>query len=315
MLSAEVTEIRSFRNRDLPELADVWIRHWSESGPSPPVSTATIEQAILSRTSFQRDSLLVALHDDSVVAWCHFQPDASDAETAVICAICFTAENGLSVCDQLLGDAETRIADAGFRRIVVGPVRDRTLGYAGLSPIGHGIGVPAADARTSSLLSRCGYGTSGTVSRLVVGTSPYRPPVSREALQLRRTTRIEQAVLVPAEFDQASAMSHLDIERQTLVDHRSAAPLASIDLWLSDPEAQVMSCADSILDLGDIHDRGELTVAESFLIASTIQSLANRRVFSVETAVDQTLSNLIAKLESLNFKVAEHGQRWSKSLA
>ena len=233
----------------------------------------------------------------------------------MLCAICFTPDEGLAVCDQLLQEAESRIAQAGFRQVVVGPIRDDALGYAGLSPIGHGIGVPATDARTSSLLSRNGYGTSTALARLIVSTSPYRAPVSREALQLRRTTRIEQRRVVPDQIGNASAMAHFDIERETLVDHRSSKPLASVDWWLSDPEAQVMSCAESIMDLGEIHGRGELRPAESYLIGSTIQTLSNRRVFTVQTSVDQGQSDLILQLKSLLFEVAEQGQRWTKLLA
>ena len=310
-----MTQIRSFRNRDLPALADVWIRHWSSSGPSPPVSVATIEQAILSRISFRRETLMVAQQDDEVVAWSHFQGDPEDEATAVICAICFTPEKGLAACDQLLRETESQIAGGGYQRIVVGPVRDHSLGYTGLSPIGHGIGVPAADVRTASLLSRSGYGTSAGLSRLIASTSPYRVPVNREILQLRRTTRVEQRLRVPADLGEASAMSHLDIEQHTLVDHRSADALARVHWWLSDPEAQVMNCAESIMDLGDIHACGNLQPAESFLIASTIQALANRRVFTVETVVDQSQTELISQLQKLNFEVAEQGARWTKSLA
>ena len=309
-----MTHIRSFQNRDLPALADVWIRHWSAVGPSPQVSVATIEQAILSRNFFDSGKLLVAEVDDAVVAWTHYQPDPAEESSAILCAICFTPENGLAVCDQLLRETESRVAAAGYQKIVVGPVRDNVLGYAGLSPIGHGIGVPARDARTSSLLSRSGYQTLGAISRLVVSTSPYRMPVSREALQLRRTTRIEHRLLMPSGIEKASALSHLDIERHQLIDHRSKKPLAEVDWWLSDPEAQVMNCAESILDLGEILARGELQAEESFLIASAIQAMANRRVFSVETSVNQNQSTLISQLQALQLQVAEQGQRWSKTL-
>ena len=309
-----MVQIRSFQNCDLPALADVWIRHWSAVGPSPPVSIATIEQAVLSRAFFDAETLMVATLDDSVVAWCHYQSDPCDDSAAVICSICFTSEEGLAVCDQLLREVESRIAQSGFSRVTVGMVRDNLFGYAGLAPIGHGIGISATDARTSSLLSRSGYGTDAAIYRLVVSTSPYRAPVSRELLQLRRTTRVEQALVIPDTSVKASAMSHLDAERQTLIDHRSRETLASIDVWLSDPEAQVMSCADAILDLGEIHDRGKLLPTESFLIATAIQSLANRRVFTVETAVDQNQTELIAQLKTLNFNVAEQGHRWGKSL-
>ena len=307
-----MTAIRSFQNRDLPSLADVWIRHWSAVGPSPPVSVTTIEQAILSRVNFRADRLLVATHQDAVVAWCHYQPDPHQSETAVICSICFNPAEGISACDPLLREAEMRIQADGFRHVRVGTVRDDVFGYAGLAPIGHGIGVSATDARTSSLLSRNGYGTVNAIARLVVATSPYRPPVNRELLQLRRTTRIEQHAIIPDDLSTASATSHLDIERHVLIDHRSRNTLATVDWWLSDPEAQVMSCAEAILSLGEISQRGELQSAETFLIASAIQTLAHRRVFTVETAVDQSRPELIEQLNNLHFDVTEQGHLWSK---
>ena len=66
--------IRQFRNADLPALVDVWIQHWSAVGPSPAVSVAMIEQAILAKTFFSESTLLVATVDEKVVAWCHFYP-------------------------------------------------------------------------------------------------------------------------------------------------------------------------------------------------------------------------------------------------
>lgn len=306
--------IRFFQNRDLPALADVWIRHWAAVGPSPQVSVATIEQAILSRNFFSHRSLLVAEVDDTPVAWCHYQADQHDESAVILCAICFTPEEGLSVCDQLLHQVEARIRETGIRKVVVGPVRDDLLGYAGLSPVGHGIGVPSQDARTSSLLSRSGYQTIGAICRMVASTSPYRMPVSREMLQLQRTTRLEHEIRMPTEIRKASAISHLDVERHRLVDHRSKQSLAEVDWWMSDPEAQVMSCAESILDLGEILDRGELRPEESFLIGATMKALSNRRVFTVETSVNQNQTTLISQLQTLQFNVSEQGQRWGKSL-
>jgi hypothetical protein len=165
------------------------------------------------------------------------------------------------------------------------------------------------------LLSRAGYGVDASICRLVVSTSPYRMPVNREALQLRRATRLESYRHIPDEPREASAMAHLDVERQTLVNHRTGDQLASVELWCSDPEAQVMSSAESLLSLGEIHQRGELSPPESYLVASIVQTLSNRRIFTVETAVDQSQHQLIAQLEKLQFQVTEQGQRWKKDLA
>ena len=109
-------------------------------------------------------------------------------------------------------------------------------------------------------------------------------------------------------------MAHFDIEHHRLIDHRSTKELAAINIWTSDPEAQVMSCSEAILDLGEIHKRGEMTTEEGFLISSLIQSLANRRVFSVETAVDTSQTKLMDQLESLGLVDSERGHRWIKTL-
>ncbi len=305
--------IRTFQNGDLPALAEVWSEHWSEIGPPPPVSAAIVEQSVLSRTFFEAKHLIVAQRDEKIVAWCHFVPDAYDETTAILSAICFNRD-GLNDCDGLLDDAEARIRELGFSRIVVGPLRDELTGYAGLAPLGHGIGVSVNDVRTSSLLSRHGYTSGQSVSRMTATTNPYRLPINREWMQLKRTTRIETEHWIPADARHASVMAHFDIEHHELVNHRSNESLATLAIWLSDPDAQVMDCARAIIDLTEIHQRGSLQSEESFLIGSVIQLLANRRVFTVETAIDQDRHELLQQLAALNFDVSEQGQRWERIL-
>ncbi len=306
-------QIRPFQNADLPDIADVWIRHWSAVMEPPEVSVAMIEQAIFARTFFSAENLLVAQRDNVTVGWCHIVP-SEDSQTAIIPAICF-GPDGLPLCDALLMAAESRIAEAGFLKIAIGPLRDCHCGYAGLAPLGHGIGVSTRDARTSSLLSRRGYSTGRVVNRLVVSTSTYRPAINRDWMQLRRTTRMDRLVVMPTDARTASAMAHLDIEQHRLVDHRSSKELASISIWTSDPDAQVMSCAEAILDLAEVESRVEITTEEGFLISSVIQSLANRRVFCVETAIDSVQAKLTDQLLLLGMSSDERGHRWVKSLA
>ena len=294
---------------------------------------ATIEQAILARIFFHRSNLLVAESDGEVRAWCHFgiNPVANStrsegesvSESAAeevselegqIRAICFSPDGGLDVCEPLLEASEQAILSQGANRVKVGVVRDRSEGYAGLPPVGHGIGVPAVDLRTSSLLSRKGYNRGKSIFRFVVSTSPYRPPVSREALQLRRTTRLEHKLRIPCEPALASSLSHFDIERFALLDHRSASILAQMDLWSSDVEAQVMNCDNAILDLAQRNESERLNTAETFMIGNLIQRLGDRRIYTVETAVDGNQDELIKQLEGLQFKNVEQGYLWTKQL-
>lgn len=332
-----MSNIRLFKNADLPALVSVWIGHWSAAGPPPPVSLAMIEQTLLAKTFFDASRLLIAEYEGEIVGWCHYFPEnnsfsANDAplsstessavpaaapdpdeRAAVLGAICFSGDAGIKICDELLAAAEQAVQAAGFTTLRIGPLRDRNYGYSGLAPIGHGLGVPINDTRTSSLLSRSGYSTSKAVERLQLSTSQYRPPVNREALQLRRTTRIESEPFIPTTTTAASTMAHFDIEHHCLYEHRTGTLQAQIELWTSDPEAQVMDCAESILDLGPLHDRGELTLHDSFLITSVAQSLANRRIFTIETCIDSDKKTLLGQLHAMNFETQQKGHRWEKN--
>ncbi|MEL6108302.1 MAG: hypothetical protein AAFU85_19930 [Planctomycetota bacterium] len=314
-----MSKIRDFCNADLPGLARVWSDHWSQVDIPPPISASIIERALLSRSFFEPNHLLVAEQDSRVEAWCQWNrtdpcgPAEESHETVVLSAICFS-QAGLESCDDLLTAAETDVRASGHTTITVGPLRDDRFGYVGLPPIGHGIGIPETDVRVASLLTRHGYSPQGSYSRLVVPTAPYRAPVNREMMQLRRTTRTETCSVMPNGGRQAAAMSHLDIENHILVNHRSGEHLASLRLWLSDPDSQVMSCSEAILDLTPIDSAGCLTAAESFLIAAVIRTLANRCIFQVETAVDSEDQALVGQLEALSFRCTQRGRRWRKEL-
>lgn len=314
--------IREFCNADLPGLTRVWSEHWESVGMPPAVSAAIIDRAILSRTFFHPSDLIVAENDGHLQAWAYLSRPSisedprlqdSDDHLAVVSAICFTQE-GLGFSDQVLAAAEQRARDLGCTRLQVGLARDQMCGFAGLPPVGHGIGVPEDDMRVASLLSRQGYSPENQYLRMAVTTAPYRPPTNRTMMQFRRTTRAERSAVVPQGGRYASAMSHLDIEHYQLINHRTGEHLANARLWLSDPEAQVMSCSEAILDLTVTETPGQLTDAERFLVSALVQSLATRCVFRVETAIDASHRTLESQLSELVFSAAGRGQRWVKPL-
>lgn len=317
-----MVEIRDFSNADLPGLARVWSEHWTAAQSPPPISSTIIERAILSRIFFSRRELVVAAVDGHVEAWCHFsRPGMSGddwsgqtpGDVAILSAICFT-HTGLKHCDDLLDAALDRLRQSGCHRVLAGPLRDQQCGYVGLPPLGHGIGIPDVDVRTASLLSRRGFSPTSAYARMAVTTAPYRPPVNREMIQFRRTTRAERSAVVPQQGRYASAMSHMDIEHHQLINHRNGDRLANVRLWLSDPESQVMSCSEAILDLSVIESPDQLTSAETFLVVALIQSMATRCIFRVETSIDVTDAQLCHQLETLNFENTGRGRRWAKDL-
>lgn len=303
--------IRTFRNGDVPALAELWIQHWSLLGPPPAVTPAKIEQAILSRTFFDPAAMLLVESSQRIQGWCHYAIDPLRAETAVICAICFAPQSG-SAAEDLLAATLDRIHSQNIRYIEVGLARDDRFGYAGLEPIGHGVGVPDESDRVMSLISDVGFAATRTYTQMTVATATYRPPVSREAIQLRRSTAITRELSVSADTRGASAMSHLDVELHRLTG-RDGNSLAEVTLWSSDPEAEVMNANHAILDISRDHQCVDLIPTQAFLIASLLQKLASRRIFSVETVIDSDQALLYEQLISLRFDPQQHGTIWSKA--
>ncbi len=308
-----MTHVRPFRNADLPVLLDLWIQHWSSIGPPPDVSEARFEQAVLSRTYFQPAALLLAERDGNVEAWCHFARCPDSAEVGVICAICMATTCIDDVANDLMAAVKSQLAGQRLKTVYVGVVRDEVQGYVGLDPIGHGIAVPTSDIRTGELLARHGFEVEKQINRMVVSTTGYRPPVSRAALQFRRTACLQSEPLLQTNRRKATGMSHLDMETHHLVD-RGGESLASVCLWISDAEAEVMRPSLVILDIAEAHARGRLDPTESYLIASVIQGLAQRRVDTMETAVDADLTELVSQLGELRFQATQQGARWMQTL-
>ena len=306
--------IRSFRNGDVPALTQVWVEHWSRLGVLPEVNLAMIEQAVLSRTFFDPSDLWVAETDEGIVAWSHAMvapPTAGhDRDLATICAFCVSPRTDASLRMQLLASTLQRLSANGVDEIQVGVVRDDRFGYAGLDPIGHGVGVVAIDGEIAELLKTAGFApTSGTL-RMVVETEAYRPPVSREMLMFRRSTTTSRETAVEESHRRASAMSHLDVERHHLLDN-SGNSLASVELWSSDPEARVMRGQNAMLSLTD-SQRQRLDPAEAFLIATLLQSAPETNVMSVESVIDAGDAELKGQLETLRFRARDQGHVWCK---
>jgi hypothetical protein len=304
-----VNVIRSFQNADLPILYRLWIEHWSALGPPPDVREPQIEQAILARTFFEPDQLLIAESDGAPVAWLHFLASPEQAAQFVIPACCLGTAAEPAVAVALLQEAASRVSARGGETIQAGVVRDNRYGYAGLAPIGAGVGVSAFDTRFQQALQAAGYQMAGVALSMEVAVPQFRPPVSREALQLRRSTRIDRSPLLYREPREAAAMSHLDVEtvRLLAVD---GSDLASFNLWFSDPEAEVMSPARMILELASAHQRGRLEPAEAYLLGAAIQSASQRNILTAETVIDDDRAELTSQLNALQFMPTVSGARW-----
>lgn len=291
---------------------------------------AQFEQAILARTFFNSTALLVSeSHSGEIDGWCLWFPqpaapaadqhdladqlDRDPVATGMIGALCFSDRSDHSPAVDLLDTVEASLAKQGAQRVLVGVYADQRFGLVGLSPIGIGVGVPAHDFRTTSVLGQRGYSGQRMFQRMNVSVSGYRPPISRDAIQLRRMTEVSRVEYTHPDERSAAAMSHLDVEMHCLVD-RNGQVLARVKLWLSDAEAEVMNPIMALLDLSTLESDQQLTSAESYLIGIVIQSLVGRGIAVVETAVESDRQTLMDQLKSLQFVAGDSGILWSKAL-
>ena len=315
-------KIRPFRNADLPDLVRIWVEHWSMAGPPPYVNQAKFEQAVLARKFFDPQTLLVAVAEptaettgnelgkETVTGWCHYAIHDGDPVSVLVHALCLGETIEPAIGLKLLAAVEERSPDGAPIR--VGVVRDDQRGYAGLEPIGFGIGVPMADYRTTGILQQAGFTPMTPIFRMLANVPGYRPAVSREALQFRRSAKVEFQTELSSDPRVAAGLSHVDVEQVSLTS-ADGQQLASVRVWLSDPEAEVMSPTTAILDLKQQHDRGRLEPAESYLIGALIQSLAQRNIQTVETAVDGDKTELLDQLQKLQFPTVDEGMCWQKT--
>ena len=64
-------EYRAFRNTDPPQLAEIWRSNSTSRGLMQPMSTAVFERFVLSKPTFDRQGLVVAVDEDKIVGFAH----------------------------------------------------------------------------------------------------------------------------------------------------------------------------------------------------------------------------------------------------
>jgi hypothetical protein len=310
-------EIRPFQNSDLPKLADLWCIHHATYRNPPQVNTAVFEQAVAARLFFDASRLLVAIHQGQPIAWCQWFE--GDNQVASLVALCFQTDvNAVDSVRMLIAAVERDASRSGMKELRVGVHYHSHWGYQGLEPIGHGVGIDMADDRTNTLLESLGYHEARRIDRWEVSTAGYRPPVNRDLLAFRRSTNIQRDAAGLLTPHIAAAMVHLDIERHSLIDTRSRAVLAAVEIWTSDPEALVMPAGDAILGNWMVPQHGNQVETDDtalrYLIANLIPQLAERRIRSLQRSVATDNKLEATTLLATNFSRTNAGRILAKKL-
>ena len=309
-------KVRTFLNADLRVLYRIYVAHHGKFGPPLGLSFAQFEQAIFSRVFFEPRQLLVATLEEEVVGWCQYftQTISQDSETRnnhVIANLCSlrgdTQVSGAdeSVSEQLLQSVIERTHGDGGT-LTAGIVRDDDWGYAGLEPLGAGYGVSINDLKFTNLLQENGFTIASQHVRFQVSTDQYRAPMNREVMDLRRKCSLQSDPGRAMTTRMAAALSHVDILTYSLVD-RGGNCLASLNVWLSDPDAEVMNPSCAILHQPDPAIQGVIDSAQGCLIGMIVAELPKRGIQQIEMVLDESASQALDAMEKLRFQSTDRG--------
>lgn len=308
-----MTAIRTFRNSDLPNLVSVYNQNSVRLGHHVSVDAAQLEQAILSRSFFDRETLLLAVSEDEmsagqVIAWMPLSLAAGDGgePSGVIPLIACSDLAKSGDVAMLIDHAIALLAKQNVSRLTAGLVQDHSLGFAGLAPLGSGFGIGRTDPMVAEQFIAKGFALNRSVVRMVAYTADYRPAVNREMIQFRRSSGVHHARELPGGIRASIAMSHLDLERFALVD-RAGTVIGGVDFWFSDSEAQVMPPSTALVDLPARMSDGKIPTTDCYLISAAIAQFEDRGVRRVETTVDADESALIDQLSRVCFQPEDDG--------
>jgi ribosomal protein S18 acetylase RimI-like enzyme len=231
-------EYRAFRNTDLVQLAEIWRSHATSRGWMQPMSLAVLERYVISKPTFERAGLIVAVEDGKLQGFSHagFGPSADSStlstERGVTCLVMLRPGVDRAVAGELLARSEAFLKSRGAKTLYGGGSYPLSPFYYGLYGGSELSGVLDSDPELMAVFRDGGYRAvhrSLVLNRDLVG---FRPVVDRQQMQIRRTTRVEVTVDPPARtWWDAVMFEPFERSRWALVEREGGPPLASVYLW------------------------------------------------------------------------------------
>jgi ribosomal protein S18 acetylase RimI-like enzyme len=196
---------RTFRNGDIPRLAELWRTRSGLRGYVQPMTTTLLERHVMAKPYFDAAGLIVA-EDEYPIAFAHaaFGPTEDESAlstelgTSIIVIVApHTDEN--TIAAGLISRCEAHLRSRGAKVAYGGGIRPLNAFYVGLYGGSELPGILDSDPQQQAYFRSSGY---REIDRSVVlhrELASFRPLVDRQQMQLRRRTRIECTVDPPAE--------------------------------------------------------------------------------------------------------------------
>jgi ribosomal protein S18 acetylase RimI-like enzyme len=198
-----VVQIRSFRNDDVPALADLWNRGMPVEGAAVPLGSHDFDAAIVSRLFFEADNLLVALGADHRPAgFCHVAVgptspighdhslDASMGTVAMLVVDPALPEN--DAADLLMQGGVARLRCNGAQVIYAGGQAPLNPFYWGLYGGSEYSGILDTHSSFQTAARRAGFEPVSVTRRFEIDLSSLdHPPRDPRLLILRRQAELQ----------------------------------------------------------------------------------------------------------------------------
>ncbi len=315
--------IRSFRNTDQNDLANLWSVQAPFRGRASRVTPQMLESCVFSKPYFDRDGLLVA-EDDSgrIVGFAHagFGPNESQTdistEMGVTCLVMVAPDSkDDQLPDRLVAASEQYLTGKGAKLLYAGGVRPLNPYYLGFYGGSELPGILASDTNAVQLFSRCDY---KEIDRCVVMECPlgqFRAPVDRRQLQNRRKFRVEFDTALPTRsWWEACTSPPTDVTRFVIFPADGGPPCGSVTFWIIEPLSTSRGKLTAGLTNLHIHGDQKRQGLATFLNSEAMRQLQMNGIDTVEVQTMQSNQAAISLYEKLGFTQVDQGLVMRKEL-
>lgn len=279
------------------------------------MSPALLEQHVFSKPYFDRRGLLIAVENDRPIGFVHggFGPSADggdlDYSTGVVCLLMVAPrDDRQQVAQGLLEQCEEYLLHRGAQLLYGGGATPLAPFYLGLYGGSELPGTLASDTSTLELFLAQGY--QEVDRRLVLHRelAGFRPAVSRQQMQVRRSYKVETLLDPPhADWWEACTLGHAERTRFVLTSRRDDEALGGVTFWNMEPLSTGWGVHASGLVNFEIAADLRRQGLGTFLIGEALRQLSAQGVALVETQVAHDNAAALCFFQNTGFKQVDAG--------
>lgn len=309
-----MVEFRTFRNSDPPRLARVWNSQPPLETRLPRVHARMLDETVLARLYFDPAGLWLAEEAQRVIGFAHagFGPAASGErlDRAVGCVSALVVEpreDAEPIAAELVRRVEGYLATCGAREVRAGGPGPIDPFYCGLYGGCRCDGLPAEDTAAVARFRAAGYAEREQRTVFRRDLAGYRPPCDRLYSQWQRQFATDRPLECQKDLAAGSWFDACTVGQQhrcrfRLAVHAPAARVAELVCWDLQPLADATGRRLSGLLSSHCDDRAWTDGMFRFLLAETLQQLAEEGVEWFEAHVGPAEAPFRGVLEKLGFQ-------------